>query len=128
MSSNSVQGQTPGRFGGLAVVNDQLLPVVIGFPWLSVPVRVAVYFTKPLSGLSGVKVIARVEVSYDVVPGTMSPRASFRVSPSVPATTALEYLALTVVVEGTLEESGSGHLFIAMSGESSVAENVRSTK
>ena len=41
-SLNSEQGQTPGGFGGLAVVNDQVPPEAIGLPCVSVPASVAV--------------------------------------------------------------------------------------
>ena len=41
-SLNSEHGQTPGGFGGLAVVNDQVPPEAIGLPSVSVPGSVAV--------------------------------------------------------------------------------------
>ena len=85
-----MHGQTPGGFGGLTVVNDQVPPFATGLPRVSLPVTVAVCFTKPASGAVGVKVTVRVVASYDVAPATPAPLASFRVSAAVPGCSGLE--------------------------------------
>ena len=109
-SSNSVHGQTPGGFGGLAVVNDQVPPEAIGLPSVSVPAtRRGVRRRTTPAARSGVKVTVRVVASYDVRAGDGGAvGVDQRQAAACPAPCGLENARLTVVVAGTLDEPGSG--------------------
>jgi len=62
-SLKSEQGHTPGGFGGLAVVKDQVAPDEIGLPSVSVPDKVAVWRTKDARFPVGVNVMVLVVLS-----------------------------------------------------------------
>ena len=73
--------------------------------------------------------MVRVVASYDRVPATVAPLESTSVRPGVPGAMGLEKRAETVVVAGmALDDRVRARGSSPMSGESSVAEKVTSTK
>src|SRR5690348_1570882 len=91
------QGQVGGG-GAAAVVNDHDTGAMTLPLRSAAPLAVAVYAVLGASAADGVNVAVRLAASYPVLPGTVAPSGSLRVSDTVPACTGSLNVAVTVVL------------------------------